>query len=329
MSQPFETQSEKWWRFDEPEVRDGYLVPARGTRGQLYDPWQVHRDWQDGKVEHHPLDELLAICSTAAGPVPAEAAICAWAKEYGPLGVLLHRTISIVRPTEPIADTTRVVHHQFIGAWFSRFWSVPRDVLLDPKTTPLRAVLRSEQALSAETIEGPLSVTWGPYFPNIPKHERDHAMYVAPYEPGMFAAEYAEPVIEWANWAGKLQRAVACFREGASFSDRTTGAMVLTALASVSSQTLDVADAKAKPRLRARSPALLSALALMALHRIANGESARVCKRPDCDAVFLPVNPRAEYHSDKCRWRHLKSRQRVAAKTKTKRATKRKAGRHA
>jgi len=40
----------------------------------------------------------------------------------------------------------------------------------------------------------------------------------------------------------------------------------------------------------------------------------RTCKDPKCAREFVPINPRAEYHSNACRWRHSKEVVRARAR---------------
>lgn len=38
----------------------------------------------------------------------------------------------------------------------------------------------------------------------------------------------------------------------------------------------------------------------------------RRCKDPKCNALFTPANVRAEYHTERCRWRHSQQLRRAA-----------------
>lgn len=353
MAKPFEKHGEKWWRFSKMEVQGNYLQPAEGAKLEWYDPWELHRQRLRGELVGNPLDRLVEICSDRAHPVlPNTDALLSWSQDFGPLGVLLHRTVLVVLPprrekiarvpllltriananhTDAEAERKRIGDEEtwlvescrFAGGWY-RIGDAP-PYGSDPERWLAKhapgATLRPVWTANNFPDEvGTLAQTWSRYFPSVDPSESETFAYPRPDDPEAFAKLYREPIDEWATWANKIANSVQVLASE-SFDDRMTGVIVLSTIAAPIRQTLDVRD-PARAQLTSRSPALLSSLALMAMQRVGGGERVRVCKDPDCGVHFLPINDRAEYHDNRCRWRHHKAEQRAGKAKKAKRATK-------
>ena len=94
------SQSQKWARFTQYEVRDGYIRPASGSDLKLYDTWSEYwqareRDARSHQPPYLSLIELFAEVEAvpdADGSLPSpqgEEKISAWCARYGLLGILL------------------------------------------------------------------------------------------------------------------------------------------------------------------------------------------------------------------------------------------------
>ncbi len=95
-------QAQKWWKFSDYVVRDGFIRPAPGAGPTTYDPWSDY--WGRAKMakrEHQPpYQSLVALVKTfgvdyRGQPVATPesvAAILSWCRKYGLLGLLLQES---------------------------------------------------------------------------------------------------------------------------------------------------------------------------------------------------------------------------------------------
>ena len=96
----------EWFRFDQYEVRDGYIRPAPGANLERYDPWQEYfQGWEREKRPVQPylsLDELLKRLDfdRSRYPLPltpeSEVEVATWCAKHGLLGLLPHTVQGVV-----------------------------------------------------------------------------------------------------------------------------------------------------------------------------------------------------------------------------------------
>lgn len=95
----------RWWRFDEYEVADGYLRPKPGAVLTAYEPWAAYAKCVERNSDERPYLALVELAERiiadspeqvrwAGGPLsPASSdALVAWAASNGLLGLALQRT---------------------------------------------------------------------------------------------------------------------------------------------------------------------------------------------------------------------------------------------
>lgn len=105
MGRAAEIFTNRWWRYDEYEVADGYLRPKQGAKLGEYEPWAAYASCVERNTEARPYMELIDLAERISAN-PAERtwwgvgtlgeasrdALCSWAASNGLLGLALQRT---------------------------------------------------------------------------------------------------------------------------------------------------------------------------------------------------------------------------------------------
>ena len=107
MANVTEVFSNRWWRFDEYEIADGFLRPAPGAALSKYDPWSAYEAALALNRSVRPYMTLFAIAEEIVGDLrnrdwnlgvlcPESAkALTGWARKNGLLGLLLQKTVQV------------------------------------------------------------------------------------------------------------------------------------------------------------------------------------------------------------------------------------------
>src|SRR5918912_966861 len=61
MPELFDAAAGGWWRFEDYELRDGYIRPAPGAKLERYDPWADYRARQGKRELQPPYKSLLGL----------------------------------------------------------------------------------------------------------------------------------------------------------------------------------------------------------------------------------------------------------------------------
>ena len=306
----------RWPRFSEYVIDDGYLKPAPSASLEWYDPWKEYaaaRDRQiNGDVAYDHLQNALQGVRPSASirrssSLPPRLSrfsydsglILEWCRNYGLLGVLLHKTMSMAFRTR--SKGGRNVQWS-TGRWLSvkqpDDGKTPRkfaDLLKDERqhAEPHAMVRRALNEVRRE----PLTGTWKEFFPRIPPKEVAGHPFSTP-ETASFWRMYAEPVDEFILAATQVRAAVDGLCRSAKNGPRSDYPMCEEALAALLAPTTVIAPiTKRGVVLTWASPSLLGYLGLMLLQDITR--VGRVITCPDCG--HRKVSKRGIYCSIKCR----------------------------
>lgn len=324
-----------WWRHSAYEVRARCIAPASGAELNHYDPLRTKPGRAEGEISQ-ALDDLLELFPFKGEFTVSGRAVLEWSRKYGPLGILLHQTMLVRFPPQPVVAEDRsaieilaerqripyvefskqlsgrkVTEFRFQGGWHKseQFLLAHDGENADPSAY---AVLRIERESREMLVTERIGRAWGPFFPTVPAEERESHAYPAPGSTD-FAEAYCEPFEEFLQWGRELSTAVALLQLTNNVERWTQGAAALSWLAAAVSPVLRL-DSRKRAQLTWRSPSLIGSLALEAMQRMAASRRVRMCKDPQCGRLFIPTNARAEYHDNTCRWRHHKEIERATSK---------------
>ena len=303
-----------WWRFDQYEIRDGYVVPACNARGPTeFDLWREDARNGVGRARNPAYVELANVPDPdrdSEFPPPTESEerrLIEWSARYGPTGVLLQRTAEVVLP--------QGTAHQWVGdGWLSQTTlDKPRAVLrkLDPS-------IGWDDTLHSE----PLTQTWWRFFPPLwidshswaphlrvsqePLGQEAESMLNRKWpEPGTreFHASYQESVPDFMAAALAFRKALEWAQQGLaahlSFEDRIRAVTQINHLQAGARQVL-TPRTRGHPVLRWSAPSALAALAVIAANDIAVGRDFGSCARDSCKRVFRVVRRTTRYCSRPC-----------------------------
>lgn len=313
---PAETPT--WCCFDAYEIVEGRVRPRAGCEPQMFtlgslDPLQAAKDLVKavGGIETH--ESGWPRRTTTAGE---ESALKDFARKYGLLGLLHHRTLSVTfaareRLVHGYADGVPVtfdVPYQLRFERTSQGWSdnsavhyqhyVPHGVDVTPEADvadgddladePAPDIFEAARAVVQPFGETPRRVeklveAWAPFFPSVPVREAETFAYPAPNS-SRFWAMYAEPLDEIARAAVALAR---IFRSG-----KTAAVAELDWLAAPVGLLLRP-DELGTVRQVVSTPTLLSALCMAAVRAAADG--ARIVSCEACSALFVSDRYQARY----------------------------------
>ena len=359
--EPFDLMAGRWWRFDHYEIRDGYIRPAPGAELKEYDPWAVYRagraQGNGAKVPYLSLLELLDNKPTGEQRLytlspESEASVLSWCREFGLLGVLLQRTLSIVlapRLERDVADADQDgLQNPTLVPTLRRYirtnegWQELSSFILGkgghliegeaeregelvsdddvPKGWPKPSVL-IQKLHNNIWVEEQFSETWSRFFPEMPNGNWENYSYPIPTSEEFWKL-YAEPVDEflagvhtlsWAFDGLSHNNPIATASEKDEQSSRR-GIKILNALvAPVSTKIIRLEDGSSFEQ-RWVAPSLLSLFAMMLLQDLT--EKKRVLRCPVCGKRFLSDAYQARFCSDKCRYTAQKRRFRSKSKEK-------------
>lgn len=229
----------KWWKFDEYEIRDGCLCPTPDASLSDYHPWEAYEELLAKDSSERPYKTLIDLadritkdprnpCWPTGDLCPENtAALSAWAAESGLLGLLLQRSLRVVRAPRWVSDaTTRKVLglggqvQGLVGAQMTSMrtptgWTTSSrlQIRADESSSPASTDLTLEGQLVAASdiprdwgppsvlvqqddyslVVEPLDGAWGRFFPSVSCDEKTTYDYPRPLT-NEFWAVYAEPV---------------------------------------------------------------------------------------------------------------------------------------
>jgi hypothetical protein len=167
--------------------------------------------------------------------------------------------------------------------------------------------------LTPSYYEEPLSQTWGNFFPDVPKNEKDTYLYPIPLSDAFWHL-YAESVDDFLAGAIVLAKAVDSISHNAGgegwYSDE--GVSLLNNL--VSSASMMVRPGGDTYIQEWRTPSLLASYAVMALQDLT--QQRRLLNCETCNKPFITDAYQARYCSDTCRHTAQKRRYRQKLKQK-------------
>lgn len=312
----------RWWRHSRYEIRDGYIVPAKGAKLVEYDPWKFHR--KRGEllaITEPPYLSLFKAVEPWEHGIKAEdepgteQAILGWCNRFGLLGLLHQEAVRIIfRPRrEPDRQTDDFLQIQYVKGPYC--WDYPArvvdpmgnwrqvkdknpDELVFPSAEPPSVLMRSvsDGAIHSETIRK----GWGRYFPAIPERERESYRYPLPDTKAFFEI-YAEPVsqfIDSALWFMLAVKGIAgCTEESLSEFQKVDRR---DRLARLSSSGGPMTDPKTGDRsITWNAPSLLAHMALMATVDMSENRILQPCE--NCKTLIVTGHARARYCSYTCR----------------------------
>ena len=285
-------------------------------------------------------------------PTPeVESDIASWCAQHGLLGILLHRARSVTLAARWRRDDPRSSKPGYlllpVARKFNRLpdaWESKEVHLFDggqkyrlDENPNLEGQLVSAGDLREQSPDGyaeilqhadsfdwqqePIAETWGAFFPNVPKRDRETHQYPQPLTDEFWAA-YAEPIGEFVSAAVTLANAVqglALLRQNPP--SKLTGNQSLAWQRAHYDMAALVNQVSAYPLIPDRqsgtirqiwvSPSLLASFAMMAFQDLAEGK-ALSCAH--CERIFVSDAWQATYCSDKCRNTAVKRRYRAKKK---------------
>jgi len=343
MTDPISIASGQWLRHGRYEVRDGCVVPVKGSKSRVYDPWALRE---------RPYESLAAIVSSREClTLPAQQPklvreILDWCGHFGLLGTLLHRVVGVTQAARwkrlEFADKVERDHFcpeqttrlYIPGGWLTRVSQFSPPVIKDRSKldapVSLKELPQDAQQPEAVLVDLPgvttaggllkreaLDKTWGSHFPDLPFWERVTHDYPVPSSREFFAI-YGEPVHEFVDAAWLLRNAVDAISRPVDAGAPARGINLLRQLAARTSATLEQ-QRDGSLRQRWVSGSLLSSLALMAMEDLA---ADRLHRCATCERMFLSALRQIEYCSPTCR--HTMQKRRFRAKYPTYERTARK-----
>ena len=343
MAAPFEVLAGPWVRFDHYVVERHVIRPAPGAVLQPYDPWaEFRRAREDGSVPR-PYESLANLCHSLAwvwdeewrkGLAPeGEAAVLRWCSEYGLLGVLCHKVLSIDLHPLWEADGARVnvlvnTYSRAAGEWERIPYSfyVDRELLPTPSSAfaPIqdssglpraKAIVRSWLGTSVEPL--PLAKGLWPFFPGVPAEEAERYEYPLPLTVP-FWEQYGEPVHEFVQGAALLDSALGHLSKASEperTSDYEAAVRILDALVAGVGPTVALDQEHGRLRQVWRCDSLISSLAMMALQDMTEGRRLLECEI--CGKLFVTDAYQARYCSARCRFTAQKRAYRAKLKKRT------------
>jgi|GEM_PF-5392853 len=86
----------RWWRHAQYKIKDGIIVPVRGSNFEEYSVW---RKYEDGDAPHESVLQLGRDLQNAASDAETvEELVTGWCSKNGLLGIFLSRALSIMLP---------------------------------------------------------------------------------------------------------------------------------------------------------------------------------------------------------------------------------------
>ena len=178
---------DRWFRFDQYEIKNGYIRPTADARLIEYEPWRAFRTPQGKESIKQPYQSLLQIAplfefdfsdkGSARLKAPGEERLLEWCSQYGLLGILLHRVETATLSAEerfsrglegniPVATQLERTNSG---------WDIVDKVSLFGSSTP-GVYLRRKLGDFEMTFET-LSESWASYFPGVAAADRDSYQY--------------------------------------------------------------------------------------------------------------------------------------------------------
>lgn len=292
-----------WCRFSEYEIVDGFVRPVADAKFEPIELTEILRSeryLKQGDKERVPSawEELTKIAShlngdpdekkkgnllTAAG----EKRLLAWCAKYGLLGVLLHRTATLI---SPIIDGCQWSLFRSTTGWEYR--QIP------PSDGPC-VYIHTKEGIQKREIDK----EWGRYFPSVPKSEKVSYEYPTPkYE--AFWRIYEEPVSEVIQRAfeirGVMRGLMHETRDEPKSITYKNARHALNELIAPASASLRVGADGALERVW-HYPSLLSALGMRITEDLTGGRVLTTCGNPRCGIVFAGERSTVAYCQPSCR----------------------------
>jgi hypothetical protein len=257
-----------------------------------------------------------------------------WCSKHGLLGILPHRTLSIVLaprfehrinvgtiieelPKRFTCDAaTLMVQNEYLrqpSGWESRVHhvrygkgGVEGEPVPEPAASKLfdkpRALIYDE-FMGRRNLES-LDTTWARFFPKVPPQEWQSYAYPLPAT-NEFWNLYAEPVSRFLHMAILLQLTLGAIGKGHPEAHETFRAFLEPIGPAVIPTTRDVTLEQ-----RWNSGSLLATFAMMAYLDVTSGGRVIQCARDRCRVFFVTTAWQAAYCSDRCRWAVQRKRNR-------------------
>ncbi len=327
----------KWWRFSDYLIRDGLILPSPGATLESYDPWEGYAAAQRrGATAETPYQSLVRLVAEVDFQVggrlrpEGRAAILAWCRQYGLLGLLPHYYDLLPAGVDLVDD--RRFYWSYV--WDAGEWEKVTDsempwMYRSTEWAPLgnRVSVAKEEDLLR-------------FFPRLP-HAAGNELDLPEPLSHEFWEQYGEPVHQFMEEAYALNGALESLatipknigretiwhdadgRRWIDFSctDFVLGLDTLNRLTSTVVPILKVVTVGAKATLAERwvFRSLLASLGMMAHQDLLSGDRMYLCA--NCGTPFPSTSPNASYCSLKCRntaqKRRWRERKKAAKEAKT------------
>jgi hypothetical protein len=339
----FDPAAGVWWRFEQYELRDGHIRPAKGARLERWDPWEEYRAARESRPEGQPpYQRLLQLVNSIpyqpatarAEPVLApssEQSILDWCRQYGLLGILPQRVLQVnVGPRdEPLSDEMKALINHRQDRWPRSMYRYVRTCLgwsqheiVEPYPagnasaaeglgTQHQSYALIQRLEDFDWVQEPLTRTWARYFPDVPVDQRETHLYPRP-NTKEFWDEYSEPVGDFLEHAASLAHAIRFAGVRPLHSQHLPQPLVML---NQFAQSVSLALTRKRGgtfEQRWGAPSLLASLAAMAIQDRAACRPILCCH--GCGAAFVVAAHQwqAKFCSARCRHRIQKQRQRAA-----------------
>ena len=303
-----------WWRFDQYEIRDGYVLPSGSSREPIrFDLWSDNAGSGVSRTRNPAYLELANVPdpdreNEFLPPTDSEKRrITEWSARYGPTGALLQMTAEVTLPMGTV--------HRWVGyGWQSQTTTAEPAALL----RKLDPSIGWDDSLYSEA----LTRTWWRFFPSLwaDLHKWNPHLFVSQDplgreaevmlsrewpEPGTkeFRESYRECVPDFMAAALAFRRALDWANQGLNASlpvlDRLQAFTQINYLQAPARQVL-VPRSSRGTDLRWSAPSAVAALAVIAANDIAAGHDFRFCQRGSCTRMFRVISTGTRYCSRPC-----------------------------
>jgi hypothetical protein len=333
-----------WWAFNRYEILDGAVRRQVGGRLEAFDPWEKYRASREERSSIPPYAKFVNLIDRI--PPDQEAwprldqenrqALTEWCKDWGLLGILPHRALSI---TWPFGYTTES-NDKAVWVWegfyrTARGWEpiggfeesgtsrAPRE----PERWPVSGVAYRERGPAghdALRILKPEDVL-PPFFPGLSKSQLESGLNRPPILPLSkgFWQWYAEPVDEFVAegriFAGALRDLTVLWgrtgkrrrRQNMTTEQRSQLDSALARLNQLAGEQMsNMLESRPDGSFERKTvyPSLLSAFAMMATEDLLAKRILLYCQK--CGNLFSSLDPKSLYCEDKCRWATQKKKRR-------------------
>ena len=288
-------------RFNRYEVRDGYIRPAPGAKGEWYDPWEGFRASRSKQGRQDPpYQSLIALVEDLRTDHVLD-----WCAAHGLLGILLAQTdmVTLAPTAEGGGSLAQKRYFRRNTGWgkFSR----EQPVGAEPNWLPPGVLI--QHLGTTKWLHEPFGETWARFFPDVPEGGREAYQYPMPVS-DQFWGLYAEPVEEFVRAAVILRDALEGLGQGDERSKDIVHSLVFRTSPAIE------CTPDGGWRQFWVSTSLLGSLGMMVLLDLTEGR--RLVRCGVCNGPFVTTSHAARYCSDRCRNTAQKRVQRAREKEK-------------